>query len=344
MKTTILMKYHLRLAWRWVSASVLALTATTATAVQWKEDTTGRNGDWSQTFLAGVHPGWDGSVPNAVGAVAEIDNSTYDGAKVTLDIDATVGSLKSRDRNAAAQVLSDGLHNLTLQTSSGSAQIASSGRNDLSIAPGLVLANNLQMTISGIANGVNSFIKITGDINGSGNITVSQGGAGGGQSDLDFAALNFAGSLTISATAPSDTTRSARTAARVNGTIGSNVGVLTYNGSYSAASALYSTLELKGSGNAYSDTILNGGRLIVASTSNLGDGSLAIASGAKLTLNGSLGTIQGDVTALTLGGLAQSVPGTYGSTSSGADHQDNTYFDGTGMVKLVVPRTVITVR
>ncbi|MCX6873255.1 MAG: autotransporter-associated beta strand repeat-containing protein [Verrucomicrobia bacterium] len=64
----------------------------------------------------------------------------------------------------------------------------------------------------------------------------------------------------------------------------------------------------------------------------LGSGALNISStiGSKVNLNY---TGEHNVAALTLGGMPQA-SGTYGSTASGAEHQDNTYFAGTGKVRV----------
>jgi len=82
----------------------------------------------------------------------------------------------------------------------------------------------------------------------------------------------------------------------------------------------------------YGNTIVNGGTLECRGPSSLGyGGALTVASGAKVYLN-----YKGDhsVPALTLGGVAQ-LPGTYGSSSSPAAIQDDTYFAGTGTVTCV---------
>ncbi|MCX6872323.1 MAG: autotransporter-associated beta strand repeat-containing protein, partial [Verrucomicrobia bacterium] len=64
----------------------------------------------------------------------------------------------------------------------------------------------------------------------------------------------------------------------------------------------------------------------------LGSGDLSInTGGAKVNLNY---TGTKNIAALTLGGVAQTAPGTYGSIASGADFQDDTYFVGSGTVTL----------
>jgi autotransporter-associated beta strand protein len=69
--------------------------------------------------------------------------------------------------------------------------------------------------------------------------------------------------------------------------------------------------------------------------------SNAIADGAMLSLAGGLAGkanlgagIDDLVGSLVLGGIAQTSPGTYGSTLSGATFQNDTYFSGSGVVRL----------
>lgn len=340
------MKSHLKTS---VSVRVclfcaIAVTSSWASAALWKLGGTGisNNGNWTNTYSSGVRSGWD-AVPKAVGATASIcDNSGSVNVDITLNVDAVVGVLKPNQRSLV-RILSDGTHRLTLQDTSGSADLQSAGRQSLTVVPDVVLVDGLLVTMSAPGSGLTTKLIVQGAISGTGSITVNQSGSGEAQSDLEFAALNHSGSVTITSTAPSDPDRSARTAAKITGTIGSTVTTLTFSGSYNATSALYSTLELSGAGNAYSTTILNGGKLIVASGSNLGGEVLEIASGAKLTLNGTVGSVMGSVTSLTLGGVEQTAPGSYGSTASGAVHQDNTYFTGNGVVKLFIPPTMIIV-
>ena len=73
----------------------------------------------------------------------------------------------------------------------------------------------------------------------------------------------------------------------------------------------------------------------------LGSGDLSISTGgAKVNLNY---TGTKTVASLTLGGVAQIVPGTYGSIASGADFQDDTYFTSTGTGTVtIVPSAYIT--
>ena len=81
-------------------------------------------------------------------------------------------------------------------------------------------------------------------------------------------------------------------------------------------------------------TVVNSGTLVCQQSGSLGTGgTLTIASGgAKVQLDYS-GTH--NLTTLTLGGVAQTAPGTYGSSSSGATYQYDSYFAGTGTVTVV---------
>ncbi len=108
---------------------------------------------------------------------------------------------------------------------------------------------------------------------------------------------------------------------------------MTFNGSISGAGGL----TLNGEGpvwlavaNSYmGPTSVTGCTLKCDDKDALGSGALSISSGAKVDLNYSGTKI---IAALTLGGVAQTVYGTYGSTASGAGIQNDTYFSGTGTV------------
>ena len=79
-------------------------------------------------------------------------------------------------------------------------------------------------------------------------------------------------------------------------------------------------------------TIVAYNNLICQDRNALGNGgALSISNGARAYLDYS-----GDhvVSALSLGGVAQTSPGTYGSSTSGATYQNNTYFEGAGTVSV----------
>jgi autotransporter-associated beta strand protein len=101
-------------------------------------------------------------------------------------------------------------------------------------------------------------------------------------------------------------------------------------------------------------TTVNGGILTVDATGTLGSGSVfvrnggwlelltpsAIAESAGLTIDdGGLAKLDFSgsnlVGSLTLGGAIQTVPGTYGSTASGATHTYDDYFTGAGTITIV---------
>ncbi len=89
-------------------------------------------------------------------------------------------------------------------------------------------------------------------------------------------------------------------------------------------------MTLSGTNTYTGPTTVTGGTLQCNNVNALGSGALSISTGgAKVNLNYS-GTKT--VALLTLGGVAQTTPGTYGSTASGASIQNDTYFAGTGTV------------
>jgi autotransporter-associated beta strand protein len=73
----------------------------------------------------------------------------------------------------------------------------------------------------------------------------------------------------------------------------------------------------------------SGNHLHCSCSAALGTGALSIATGAKINLNY---TGTRNIASLTLGGVTQTVFGTYGSTASPATNKDDTYFSGTGTV------------
>ena len=91
----------------------------------------------------------------------------------------------------------------------------------------------------------------------------------------------------------------------------------------------YSGVYLNGTNSYTGDTIVNSGALWCNNSSALGNGgALTIASGAVAKLNY---TGSHNVSSLTLGGVAQTNPGTYGSLASDATFKSS-YFTGTGTV------------
>ena len=91
----------------------------------------------------------------------------------------------------------------------------------------------------------------------------------------------------------------------------------------------FAGVYLSGTNSYTGETIVNTGGLWCQNSSALGDGgALTIASGAVAKLNYT-GTHV--VSALTLGGVVQTYPGTYGSTTSDATFKSS-YFTGTGTV------------
>ncbi len=97
-------------------------------------------------------------------------------------------------------------------------------------------------------------------------------------------------------------------------------------------------MTLSGTNSYQGPTTVTGGTLQCNLPDSLGSGALSISTGgAKVNLNYS-GTKS--ISSLTLGGLAQTAPGTYGSGDSGADFQ-SAYFAGNGTVTLAPPAYMI---
>ena len=91
------------------------------------------------------------------------------------------------------------------------------------------------------------------------------------------------------------------------------------------------TLKLLGTNTYTGATKVQGGTLACATAASLAPTALEIDAAAKVNLNY---TGAKEVASLTLGGVAKTASGTYGSVQSGAAFQDDTYFAGTGMVRV----------
>lgn len=89
-------------------------------------------------------------------------------------------------------------------------------------------------------------------------------------------------------------------------------------------------LTLTGSNTYRGGTAIKSGTLALQNQAALGEGSLEIARGAKVALN-FIGT--SSVTSLTLAGIVQA-EGSYGSTKSTAQHQNDEHFSGTGVIQV----------
>ena len=91
-------------------------------------------------------------------------------------------------------------------------------------------------------------------------------------------------------------------------------------------------MVLTGTNTYTGPTTVTGGTLQCDNMNALGSGALSISGTGKMNLNYP-GTKS--VASLTLGGVAKTASGTYGSVASGADFQNDTYFVGTGTVTVV---------
>ena len=129
----------------------------------------------------------------------------------------------------------------------------------------------------------------------------------------------WSGPITLNATVTCSTAYGMTCSGAISGT-----GGLTKTGN--------DTLVLSATNSYSGPTSVNGGTLRCDVTDALGGGAVSISSGAKLNLNHAGTKI---VASLTLGGVAQTIAGTYGSVASGAANQSDTYFVGAGTVTLI---------
>jgi autotransporter-associated beta strand protein len=125
-----------------------------------------------------------------------------------------------------------------------------------------------------------------------------------------------------------------------------NSGTTTFNGSVSGVGGFSFTGPavlgplLKVANTYTGPTSVTACTLRCDNKDSLGSGALSLSTTGKLNLNY---TGTKTVESLTLGGVAKKEPGTYGSVASGANYQDDTYFVGTGTVRIAPPKgTVIS--
>jgi autotransporter-associated beta strand protein len=124
------------------------------------------------------------------------------------------------------------------------------------------------------------------------------------------------------------------TGSLISGVISGSGGITVY-----AASPNPGFLVLSGNNTYTGTTTVASGTLQCNHVNALGSGALTInAGGAKVNLNY---TGTHTVTLLTLGGVVKKDPGTYGSVASGANYQDDTYFAGSGTVRVPPPKGTI---
>jgi fibronectin-binding autotransporter adhesin len=92
------------------------------------------------------------------------------------------------------------------------------------------------------------------------------------------------------------------------------------------------TVALSGTNSYTGPTSVTAGTMRIDSTNALSGGSaLQISGTGKVNLNYSGSKV---VASLSLGGVEQTLPGTYGSAASGAQFPNDTYFAGTGTVRI----------
>ncbi len=174
--------------------------------------------------------------------------------------------------------------------------------------------------------GAGGTIKATADMEQTVNAALNGSGTNAVTFDSDghtmtvSGALQGTGDLVKGGTGTVDITA----ACTYSGSTDVNAGTLRLSGSGSLAGspdvevAAGATLDIRNAGGALSD-------IVTLTIANDGD------NGTGVTLDTG---VDETVYALVLGGVAQTATGTYGSTSSGADVQDDGYFSGEGVVRL----------
>lgn len=284
----------------------------------------GSPGDWLAT------DSWVGDVVPGAAATAQFNSTTEQWVFISAPV--SVGSI-SRVQNGTTNLSGSAL------TLGSGATISHSGRNSLNIGNSLSLTNGLSISRTG-GSAHSHNINITGDITGTGNISVVTGGARG---NVNLGNVNSAGTLSFDLATTQQMT-SPDAVSTVNGVIGSNVTSLTKSGAV--------RLELGGSGaNLYTGgTFVNSGLLVATKAGALGTGDVTVAETGVLQLNAAAmandisvylesgGTFaelilnaSQTVGALYFNGVAQAL-GTWGASGSGATNINDDFFSGTGVL------------
>ena len=188
---------------------------------------------------------------------------------------------------------------------------------------GIITAGGLQL--GDAASTVAQTYTLTGGTLNLGSSGITTAGTGARTASL--------GGATLGAAAPWSTTLAMTlTSTTIGTTFDTTGGNISLSGTLSGGGAKLvksggGTLILTGANTYTGDTTVNGGTLSVNGSS--------IANASKLVINGGVVDASGTETVDTLFfGGAQQAAGTWGSTSSGATHQDNTRFSGTGVVSV----------
>ncbi|MEX0774393.1 MAG: autotransporter-associated beta strand repeat-containing protein [Phycisphaeraceae bacterium] len=231
--------------------------------------------------------------------------------------------------------------------------LADSSGNDASFTVKSIFANpnsigNRSYTFGNVASGVGVLIMDTDVVAGNTTITANTGGT----SDANNNTLTFNVGIQLNdnlilTTSPFSTSSLTLTKATFNRAMGELGGArsVTKSGSQRAvfnAANSYSGGTIVTAGELVvgvagtlgsGDVTVNGGLLIINNTANIINdlADVTIAGGAQISLVSGINDIVGT---LTLGGLEQSQAGTYGSASSGADHQSG-FFAGTGVLTII---------
>jgi fibronectin-binding autotransporter adhesin len=251
----------------------------------------------------------DGLATFGTGAKTYTGATFLNGGRLRISTTAAPTATSSFTINSGGQLdmISTGTYSLGTGTvnlnGSGPAVNPGAIRNDATTLVSLSNAINLQSAATIIESGNalnNTTLTLTGNVNGVGSLII--GDPGGGR----FGVVTLTGTNGYSG----GTTVSGETL--IVGAAGSSLGTGDVN---IVTSSNASVLQIQsGVTNAIADT---------ATLALQTGGSANLGSGVNDTVGG-----------LVLGGVAQTTPGTYGSSASGATFQNDAFFSGTGVITL----------
>jgi len=264
------------------AAALLCGHSAQAVTDTWKAAT---SGSWSVTG------NWvNGVVPDAVGDVAI---STTSGTTTsTLDENVTLGMLTTPNstNNGVWIINPSGGNFLTMQNTAGSqALIASEDRGAITVNANIVIGSSDGLRIAAGGNTAGSVVTVTGNITGTGPLTLDTTFVGSGQaasSVVISGTINNTGTLTIAgpSTLPFSSTAEMNNPGSLSfvtvGSIANTVTSITANGN--------NYLKLTGTTGGFGGLItVNNGIVQLTSTNavNLGATTYSVASGAVLAVN-----------------------------------------------------------
>jgi autotransporter-associated beta strand protein len=235
----------------------------------------------------------EGTVPDGVDAIAELQNNTNQSSTTDLDQSPTLGRIGNTRGNQSWTWRNPDGHTITMQVSSGTAIVESLGRNNLTLPADIVANSDLRFAKSMGTGGETRSLIHSGTITGAADISL-ENSITGGTGNLTVGTLNNAGTVTVTGT------MGGTAGTTTLGRLGPNVTALT-------RTAGTTPLQLNGFLEGFSAPLnVTAGQLsfagdyTVKSADTLSPSTLRASTGATLTLPAAAAASVADGTPLTL--------------------------------------------